>query len=144
MVAHVFSLMWIIITACGGLGAVGRCLLERHFKGTRGWTPMRAVSAINLLGCALLGLLSGIILALSEANSGGWLLTVAVAATALCGGFTTFSTAMVEAVQEPRGMKNAGTTLAVMLVGCVIAFLVMLLLGFLGATVFFSAAALPG
>ena len=144
MVAHVFSLMWIIIAACGGLGAVGRYLLERHFKGTRGWTPMRAVSAINLLGCVLLGLLSGIILALSEAHGGGWLLPAAVAATALCGGFTTFSTAMVEAAQEPRGMKNAGTTLAVMLVGCVIAFLVMLLLGFLGATVFFSAAALPG
>ena len=144
MVAHVFSLMWIIIAACGGLGAVGRYLLERHFKGTRGWTPMRAVSAINLLGCVLLGLLSGIILALSEAHGGGWLLPAAVAATALCGGFTTFSTAIVEAVQEPRGMKNAGTTLAVMLVGCVIAFLVMLLLGFLGATVFFSAAALPG
>ncbi len=144
MVAHVFSLMGIIIAACGGLGAVGRYLLERHFKGTRGWTPMRAVSVINLLGCALLGLLSGIILALSEAHGGGWLLPAAVAATALCGGFTTFSTAIVEAVQEPRGMKNAGTTLAVMLVGCVIAFLVMLLLGFLGATVFFSAAALPG
>lgn len=142
--AHVFSLMGIIIAACGGLGAVGRYLLERHFKGTRGWTPMRAVSVINLLGCALLGLLSGIILALSEAHGGGWLLPAAVAATALCGGFTTFSTAIVEAVQEPRGMKNAGTTLAVMLVGCVIAFLVMLLLGFLGATVFFSAAALPG
>ena len=142
--AHVFSLMGIIIAACGGLGAVGRYLLERHFKGTRGWTPMRAVSVINLLGCALLGLLSGIILALSEAQGGGWLLPAAVAATALCGGFTTFSTAIVEAVQEPRGMKNAGTTLAVMLVGCVIAFLVMLLLGFLGATVFFSAAALPG
>ena len=142
--AHVFSLMGIIIAACGGLGAVGRYLLERHFKGTRGWTPMRAVSVINLLGCALLGLLSGIILALSEAHGGGWLLPAAVAATALCGGFTTFSTAIVEAVQEPRGMKNAGTTLAVMLVGCVIAFLVMLLLGFRGATVFFSAAALPG
>lgn len=40
-------------------------------------------------------------------------------------------------------MKNAGTTLAVMLVGCVIAFAVMLVLGFLGATVFFPAPTLP-
>ena len=149
--AHVFSLTGIIITACGGLGAVGRYLLERHLKGNRGWTPMRAVSAVNLLGCALLGLFSGVIIALSEVpsyapsetHSGGVMLSLAVAATALCGGFTTFSTAMVEAVREPRGMRNAGTTLAVVLVGCIIAFSAMMLLGFMGTAAACSVLVLP-
>lgn len=127
---------WIIIVLCGGLGAVARYSLEQYLKSSRGWKPLNAVAAINLLGSGLLGLLSGIVIIASETQSQSFAVTAAVGAAALCGGFTTFSTAMVEAAKAPRLANSAGNLLYT-LVGCMILYGVMALLGsFLGAWIF--------
>ena len=127
---------WILIAVCGGLGAVGRYLMEQYLKGTRGWSPLSTVSVINLLGSALLGLLTGIIFVAVEAQPQTVMVPAAVSAAAVCGGFTTFSTAMVEAVKEPNKCKTA-RTLGYTLFGSVIFFGFAAMLGqFLGSLIF--------
>jgi len=128
---------WILIAVCGGLGAVGRYVMEQYLKGSRGWSPLSTVSVINLLGGALLGLLTGIIFVAVEAQPQTVMVPAAVSAAAVCGGFTTFSTAMVEEVKRAWGMWNSIASLVFNLLFCVLTFGLLALIGtFLGSLIF--------
>lgn len=87
----------VLISLAGGLGAATRFLVDDTVNrwlcrdGRRAPVTPWATMSINVTGSLLLGGLSG-------AASGGvvdasWL---AVAGTGFCGGYTTFSTAMIE------------------------------------------------
>lgn len=95
------ALLWVGVAALGGCGAVARVVLTalvnaRTARRTR--LPL-GTFVVNVSGSALLGLLSGLTL------SGEALL---LAGTALLGGYTTFSTWMVDserlAERGDRGM----------------------------------------
>ena len=127
---------WILIAVCGGLGAVGRYLMEQHLKSSRGWSPLSTVSVINLLGSALLGLLGGMAIAAADAQPQSVVIPAVLSAAALCGGFTTFSTAMVEALKESQRGKSA-RNLGFALLGSIIFLGTAGMLGqFLGSLIF--------
>ena len=98
-------LLLVVIGAAGGLGAVCRyglgTLIRARFPG-RAFPWSTAV--INVSGSLLLGLVVGIALgsaglSSAAADQPGW---AVVAGTGFLGGYTTFSTASVEAVQLVR------------------------------------------
>lgn len=105
----------LLLALAGGTGAATRfvadALVARHnpFR-----VPLGTV-VINVTGSFLLGLLTGLF-ALSSADSTGAALK-AVIGTGFCGGYTTFSTASVEAArlwsaEGPRiGIRYAVATL---------------------------------
>lgn len=80
---------WVMLA--GGLGAVARLLVDARLGG-RGM-PL-GILTVNLLGSLLLG----VVLGLGEAGALGDFV-VRLAGVGFCGGFTTFSTAAVDAVQ---------------------------------------------
>lgn len=82
------------VSVCGGLGAVTRFLVDAYVRAR--WTHVfpLATALVNVSGSLLVGLLSGA--SLFHSLGPTWLV---VAATGFCGGYTTFSTAMVETVR---------------------------------------------
>ena len=86
-------MVWLVALG-GGVGAATRFVVDGVIRErfTRG-LPV-ATMAINISGSLLLGLLTGLVV--FHGLGGPW---VAVATTGFCGGYTTFSTAMVEAVR---------------------------------------------
>ena len=84
----------VLVAFVGGLGAAARFVVDGWFRGRwAGRLPLATIS-INVSGSLLIGLLAG-------AMAVGTLPVTAytVAATGFCGGYTTFSTAMVETVR---------------------------------------------
>ena len=77
----------LLVALGGGAGAVLRYLAGRHVRSYRS-VPV-ATLTVNVLGCLLLGVLSGAALAPS---------TFALLGTGFCGGLTTYSTFAVETV----------------------------------------------
>ncbi|MDD7385367.1 MAG: CrcB family protein [Actinomycetaceae bacterium] len=81
------ALMWIAVAVCGGAGACGRAWVDgvvtRHAAHQGAGTL-----TVNTLGCLLLGFITGFG-AVSPALTLGFL-----------GGFTTFSTAMLDIVER--------------------------------------------
>ncbi len=104
----------LLVALLGGLGAATRFVVDGAIR-TRWSTgfPLATV-VVNVTGSALIGLLAG---AVAYHGLGpGWSVP---AMAGFCGGYTTFSTAMVETVrlvqagQARRALANAtGTTLA--------------------------------
>ncbi|WP_019157709.1 fluoride efflux transporter FluC [Brevibacterium senegalense] len=98
-------LLLVLVGVAGGLGAVCRygldALIRARFPGrTFPWST----AVINVSGSLLLGLVVGIalgsaVLSSAAADQPGW---AVVAGTGFLGGYTTFSTASVEAVQLVR------------------------------------------
>lgn len=88
------TLAMILVAACGGLGASARFVVDGLVRNR--WTHVfpAATVLINVSGSLLVGLLNGA--ALFHGLGPTWL---AIAATGFCGGYTTFSTAMVETVR---------------------------------------------
>lgn len=80
----------LLIAAGGGLGAVLRYVVDGALRARLSFW---ATAAINVSGSFVLGLLVGLV---SGGGLGGTAL--AVLGTGVCGGYTTFSTATVEAV----------------------------------------------
>ncbi len=72
----------------GGLGSVARYIISLLIN-KNGDMPWHTLIA-NLIGCAMIGLLSGYLVK----SSANWLTLLAV--TGFCGGFTTFSTFSIE------------------------------------------------
>jgi fluoride exporter len=89
----VSALELLLIAVGGGVGAIGRFVLDGAIKARVGGFPLGTV-VINVSGSLLLGLLTG----LGEAGTLP-LPAVAVLGTGMMGGYTTFSTASVETVQ---------------------------------------------
>lgn len=82
------------IAVLGGLGAAARFVVDGLVRGrTRGALPV-ATLLVNVTGSGLMGLLGGALLYHSLSPKAFGLLGVG-----FCGGYTTFSTAMVETVR---------------------------------------------
>ena len=102
---------WLLVLVGGGLGALARHEVTTRAR-LRGATTAGATMLVNLPGSLLLGLVAGIV------TSGGpdWLLPLL--GVGFCGGFTTFSTAMVEAVRllQDGDVRRAWGSVALTLV----------------------------
>ena len=115
------------VALAGGAGAAIRYLLTRavgHLAGEH--RRHLATSAINVLGSGLLGALVGALVVLATRSSGGvgdLLALREVVGVGFLGGFTTFSTAVIEAVEMHRsGRRGAALAHAVVpLVGALFA-----------------------
>lgn len=109
----------ILVLAAGGIGAMARFVVDGVFarRWSEGPFPLGIV-VVNIIGSFVLGAVTGL-------ASGGLLGPEAarVVGVGLCGGFTTFSTASLEAVklwaEEGFGRTTAYTALT--LVGAVTA-----------------------
>ncbi len=120
---------WLLlgVSVFGGLGAVARFAQDSLVKSrvTSGF-PWGTVS-INVLGSLVLGVLTGLVVFGGEPDS--WRVVLGVG---FCGGYTTFSTAMVEAVTLARDAR--ARTAAVSLAGTLVASVTAAALGvWLGA-----------
>lgn len=84
----------IIVSLVGGVGAATRFVVDGWVRSR--WSTHLSVAtvAINVTGSLLLGGLTGAL-----ATGAIPISTYTVAATGFCGGYTTFSTAMVETVR---------------------------------------------
>lgn len=84
----------LLVAVVGGLGAAVRFVVDGWFRGRWAGRLPLATIAINVSGSFVIGLLAGALAA------GTLPMTVyTIAATGFCGGYTTFSTAMVETVR---------------------------------------------
>lgn len=115
MTAHLL----LLISLAGGLGAVCRLVLDGMIRSGlkhRSDTPVPwPTITINLSGSLVLGVVMG--LSFSSMLPAGWAVVVG---SGFLGGFTTFSTACVEAVrlaQARRWAAAAGTAFGVLLAG---------------------------
>lgn len=80
----------LLVAAGGGAGAVARFVVDGEVSTRWPSRRPRATVLINITGAALLGLLAGLPL------GGPWLVLLSAG---FCGGYTTFSSAMVESVR---------------------------------------------
>ena len=119
----------LLIVLSGGLGAATRFVVDGLVRGRVTRVLPVATILINVSGSGLLGLLSGALLfhALPPA-------VYAVLGVGFCGGYTTFSTAMVETVrlvqagEHRRAVVNAVGSLLLALGAAALGVLVMHLL----------------
>ena len=102
----------VLVALVGGLGAATRFVVDGWFRGRwAGRLPLATIT-INVTGSLLIGALAGALG--TRALPVTW---YTVAATGFCGGYTTFSTAMVETVRlaqagdRRRAVTNALGTL---------------------------------
>lgn len=115
----------VLVALVGGLGAATRFVVDGWFRGRWAARLPLATIVINVSGSLLIGLLAG-------AMAAGTLRVTAytVAATGFCGGYTTFSTAMVETVRlaqagdRRRAVANALGTLALTVAAASLGYLV--------------------
>lgn len=114
----------LLVAVAGGLGAATRFAVDRAVARRNRFRLPLGTLAINLTGSFALGLLTGLLTGVAAGNlhagtgTGGTGAAVAgIVGTGFCGGYTTFSTASVEAarlwVAEGRGagISYAATTL---------------------------------
>ncbi|MCV2396252.1 CrcB family protein [Actinotalea sp. M2MS4P-6] len=85
--------LWLVALG-GGLGAGSRFVVDGLIRARSSRPLPVATMTINVVGSLLLGLLTGLVV--FHHVAGPW---ITIATTGFCGGFTTFSTAMVEAVR---------------------------------------------
>lgn len=102
--------IWLAVLLVGGLGAIGRFLLDSLITGRAGREFPYGTFTINMLGALMLGLLAS--LAVTPT-------LYTIAGTATIGSFTTFSTWMLEThrltedSEIPRAIVNTLASLAV-------------------------------
>jgi len=119
----------LLVALLGGLGAAARFVVDGLIRGRWSRVFPLATVLINVSGSALLGLLSGAMAYHSLAPN-----AYLVASVGFCGGYTTFSTAMVETVRLAqqgdyrRSVVNALGTLLLAVGAAALGVLVMWLL----------------
>jgi CrcB protein len=102
----------LLVFAGGAVGAPARYLLDRWMQARHQVRFPIGTLTVNVLGCFFLGWLS------ASAGLPSW--AAALLGTGFCGGFTTYSTFTVEAVQlasqgRLRGAASAGLYIALSL-----------------------------
>jgi CrcB protein len=110
----------LLVAVAGGLGAAARFVVDGAVRArTPGSAFPWATVLVNVSGSLVIGLATGVLLGAGEpASLEPWRLGVA---TGFCGGYTTFSTAMVETVRLARSgrrrlaLANAVGTMALTL-----------------------------
>lgn len=93
------------IAIMGGAGAITRYLLDTYLKQLFPRLPQAGIWIVNALGSLLLGFLTATLAAGSPA--------LAVAGTGFCGGFTTFSTAVMDGVTLAREKRTGHAVIVV-------------------------------
>lgn len=95
----------LLVAVAGGLGAAARFVVDGAVRArTPGAAFPWATVVVNVSGSLLIGLVTGVLLGAGDpAHLEPWRLGVA---TGLCGGYTTFSTAMVETVRLGRSGRR--------------------------------------
>jgi len=86
----------LLLALAGGLGAVVRFVVDAEVRARRRGAFPVGVLLVNVLGSFLLGLLTGLVRAGAD---DAWRLVLGVG---FCGGFTTFSTTVVDTVRLAR------------------------------------------
>lgn len=94
----------LLVFAGGAVGAPARYLLDRWVQARHGRRFPIGTLAVNVLGCFILGWVS------ASAGLGSW--TAAAVGTGFCGGFTTYSTFTVEAVELASQGRTHGAAAA--------------------------------
>lgn len=89
----------VLVALAGGMGAATRFVLDGVIARHNPFRLPLGTLSINVIGSFVLGLLIGVVAAASHGPGGGSSPLVAVLGTGFCGGFTTFSTASVEAAR---------------------------------------------
>ncbi|WP_029089057.1 fluoride efflux transporter FluC [Brevibacterium album] len=89
-------MIWAGLALAGALGAVARWLLDTWVSARLGRGLPWGVLTVNVLGCLLLGLVTG---ALPAPASPAQAAAAQLAATGFLGAFTTFSTVFVDALR---------------------------------------------
>jgi CrcB protein len=101
----------VLLALAGGLGALARFVVDGEVRARRRGSFPVAILLVNVAGSFLLGLLTGLVRAGAD---DAWRLVLGVG---FCGGFTTFSTTVVDTVRLARGgevraaVANAAGTL---------------------------------
>ncbi|MBL0887808.1 fluoride efflux transporter FluC [Myceligenerans indicum] len=94
----------LLVAAGGAVGAAARFMLDGAVR-TRSHGPFPwGTFTVNVLGSLAIGVVAGLVLfgGFEDGDVASWRLALA---TGLCGGFTTFSTAMVETVRLARSNR---------------------------------------
>lgn len=99
----------VLIAVFGGLGAVLRFVTDGTIRTVLGRNFPWGTLIINVTGSFILGLMTGLVL--HNEASGNLLLIIG---TGFCGGFTTFSTAIFEAVRLIEERRYAAVLVQIM------------------------------
>lgn len=108
----------------GGTGAAARYGLDTYLKSRRGWAPLWSLAVVNLLGTIVLGLVFGFT---SQHSTGSGVGTAGdilfpLIGVGLAGGFTTFSTVMVEVFTRPQPGRRIVGVVAMTAACCAVFF----------------------
>jgi CrcB protein len=94
-------LAFLLVALGGGAGAAARFVVADTIKARRTTALPWGTVTVNTVGSLVIGVVAGLVLTVgADGGLEPWRLLLA---TGLCGGFTTFSTATVEAVTQLRG-----------------------------------------
>ncbi|RPF23302.1 fluoride efflux transporter FluC [Myceligenerans xiligouense] len=94
----------LLVAAGGAVGAAARFVLDGVIRARHHGAFPWGTFAVNVLGSLAIGLVAGLVIFAGNGTDEVALWRLALA-TGLCGGFTTFSTAMVEAVRLARSNR---------------------------------------
>lgn len=125
----------------GGTSAAARYGLDTYLKSRRGWAPLWSLAVVNLLGTVLLGLVIGFtsqhVAGAGVAELGGPVgagssgvgaattvqdILFPLIGVGLAGGFTTFSTVMVEVFTRPQPARRIVGVVAMTVACCAVFF----------------------
>lgn len=110
----------------GGTGAAARYVLDTHLKSQRGWAPLWSLAVVNLLGTAVLGLVLGYTSQHLDGAAGSTSagetqdILYPLLGIGLAGGFTTFSTVMVEVFTRPQPARRIAGVVGMAVVCCAV------------------------